>query len=425
MPSPQPPTDRVTVVTSRYEPSAIAQTIDVDSLHSILRCAEAGDTRDLFRLYRDVLLSDSHLQAEFAKRKLAVLGDRMTFVPYDRQNAADVAAADAVRAMVSDCRSWFDANAHLLDSVLWPVSVVEKVYAPSGSGYAIRELVPVPHYLQDYSSGVLRIYDVDPTGLILPTSHDADPARYIMHRGHLLSTPDNWGGPMRSILFWWLLGAMSREWWARFLDRFGAPFPVGKYDANDAASRSVLQKAFSLAVRVGGLVVTKDTEVELQQVAASQTGEAYERFLTICQREKSKLVLGQTLSAEAQPTGLGSGVSDQQEAVRQDIRQFDALRLGATLRNLLVSQFLAINGFPGRPPLIVWGSETAVEARSTMAMLASAAAAGLEVDDPGIPLLSERVGLPLRRSARPTPALTPFSASPRPFPIFPRRPAAR
>ena len=46
----------------------------------------------------------------------------------------------------------------------------------------------------------------------------------------LTSVPDNWGGPMRSIIFWWLLGHMGRDWWARYLDKYGSPFVVGKYD---------------------------------------------------------------------------------------------------------------------------------------------------------------------------------------------------
>ena len=91
----------------------------------------------------------------------------------------------------------------------------------------------------------------------------------------MLTTPDNRGGPMRSLVFWWLLSSMGRDWWARFLDKYGSPFLVGKYDQADDASRGVLERAFQWAVRVGGIVVSKQTEVEIIQASASQSGDAF------------------------------------------------------------------------------------------------------------------------------------------------------
>lgn len=408
----------------RYEPSFIAPGLDVDQVHAILREAESGDTRNLFCIYRDMVLSDAHTQQEFAKRKLAVLGDAISFVPADRTSADDAQAAEAVRAMVAGCANWINGCSHILESSLYPVSVTEKLFRPGEPGeptFVLTDLLPVPHHLITFTAGKLQILDVAPDGTILPTAQDPDPSRYIIHRGHLLSTPDNWGGPMRSILFWWLLSTMSREWWARFLDRYGSPFPVGKYEAGDDQSRGTLERAFALSVKIGGLVVTKNTEVELQQVAAAASSEAYERFITICQREKSKLILGQTLSAEAQSTGLGSGVSEQHETVRQDIRQFDSVSLSLTLTHQLVKQYLQINGVRGKPPLLVWGSQTAEEIRSTVSLLQSLSAANLEPTDEGITDLSTRVGIQLRRrstspglpgafTAREVGAVNPFSA---------------
>jgi phage gp29-like protein len=413
------PTDPVTILSLRYEPSAIAQGMDVDRVHSILRSAESGDTREMFALYRDIVLGHSHLQGEFAKRKLAVIGDTITFAPFDKTAPDDVIASDSVRAMVSGCQSWLTACLHALDSCLYPVSLIEKVFASTGRAdlpFALKSLVPVPHHLLDFSSGAMRIYNVDPaTGAILSTSRPVDPARYIVHRGHILSTPDNWGGPMRSLLFWWLLSTMGREWWARFLDRYGSPFLVGHYDRGDKDSRSVLERAFALSVKLGGLVVADGTRVEIQQAAAASTGDAYDKFLTICNREMSKLVLGQTLSAEAQPTGLGSGVSAQQESVRQDIRKFDAVLLAATLREQLVLQYCQINGLTGRPPTLIWGSDSVAEIASTMGLLKSISGTDVELTDEAIATVSERTGLQLRRRQSPVQSPSPFSSRPVPF----------
>jgi phage gp29-like protein len=382
----------------RAEPPSIAQHLDVDRVFAITMAAESGNTRDLFTLYRDVIATDSHTQAEIAKRKLAVMGDRWTIHAWDKQQPADKLAADMVEKMIHDCQSWKNACIHLLDASLYPVAVCEKVFQSAPRGFRLKALIPVPHYLLDYTTGRMLISDVDPqTGTILSTAHEPSPERYIIHRGHLLTSPDTWGGPMRSILYWWLLGTMSRDWWARFLDRYGSPFIVGHYPQGDDKSRNILRQAFSFAVKLGGLVVTDKTRVEIQQAATASTGDAYEKFITICNREKSKLILGQTLSADSQPTGLGSGVADMQEGVRQDIRMWDAASLADTYRSQLFEQYLKINGSSATTPTITWGSVSVEELKAKADMLTSLKQAGYRLTEDEIGILSEEIGMSLER----------------------------
>lgn len=410
------PTRVRTIWNTRNEPSYLANMLDVDRLHDILRQAEGGDTRQLFALYRDVILGDTHVQTEFTKRKLAVLGEAQSIRPRKKKDAADDAAAVFIDDYLDGVKGWLRSLAHLLDSVLWPVSLLEKVYRATSDGrYVLDRLIPVPDQLLDYSTGALMIRDTDEAGNVLGTTHAPDPARYIIHRGHLLTMADNWGGPMRSILFWWLLGNMDRDWWARFLDRYGSAFMVGKYDPSDNDSRSVLERAFALATKLGGLVVTKSTEIEIKQAATLSSGEAFEKFHTISRREISKLILGQTLSAEAQATGMGSGVAKGQESVRNDFKQLDCRLLAETLEDQLFGQVLKINGVAGRVPRIGWGGESAEEAKATGELLGNLSQAGLEADDAALETISDRVGFGVRRSARPAmpmalPALSALAA---------------
>lgn len=406
------PVQTRTIYDRRQTPPTLATLLDADRIHGIFSDAEAGNTRDLFTLYRDILIGDSHLQGELGKRKLAVLGDVLNFLPIDKAVPEDVAAALFGKGVL-DTPGWIHACSHLLNSVLWPCAVLEKVYAPVAGGFALSKLVPVPYELLDFRLGRLMIQATDPkSGLPTAELLEPDPARYIVHRGHLLGTPDQWGGPMRSLVFWWFFSAMDRDAWARFLDRYGSPFLVGKYEQSDDASRTILERAFSNATRIFGLVISKETEVELQQAATATTGEAFALFHSVAQREKSKLILGQTLSAEAQATGLGSGTSDLQGEVRQDIRQFDALLLGTTLRDGLLAQYLRINGQAGRPPRMVWGSESAMSLDGLGKFLVALSQAGLQVGDASLPVLSERAGLSIVRGAAPAPAMLPLSLLP-------------
>lgn len=389
----------ITVYAFSNEPPSDLRGLTAASLLSKIALAESGDTRELFALYRDLIASDDQVQMEFENRKRAVLGDTSTMIPFDKADPASVAAKELCWPLL-DSEPFETAKTWLLNAVLYPVAVAEKVFAPAPGGYALAQIVPVPYQLLDYHEGTLRIFDTDERGRALSTSHEPDPNRYIIHRGHTLPLPDNWGGPMRSILFWILLRTMGRQWWADLLERFGNPFLKGKY--SDDKGKQILERAFRIALRLGGIVVHKNTEVEIVQAAAGDSSNSHERFIELCNKEISKLIAGQTLSSNAQPTGIGSGATPIQSAVRDDIRKADAQRLAVTLRSQLLAQFCAINGARGRVPNLVFGSDSAQEMAAAIGTIKDLAAAGLEPDDDGIAALSERLGFTIRRRSVPT-----------------------
>lgn len=405
----------------RLENPFIANQMDVDALRGVLASAEMGNTRDLFALYRDVLISDTHLQCEWGKRKLAVLGDAISILPVDKTNQADVQAAKVIQDLVALKKKEIILGCnHLLNGHLWPLAVMEKVFKTStrpGLRYELDRLVVVPYQDLDYTTdpmGGLRLWKLDPgTGTLSGTTEAPDPNRYIVHRGHLFTdVADFWGGPFRALLFWWLMGAMDRDWWARFLERYGSPFLVGKYDASDDAARKILTRAFNAATKIFGLVVSKETQVDMIQAASQQTGEAFDKFLDRCNGEKSKLILGQASSAEQGSSGLNGGENKQHESVRQDIRQYDQQALGLTLEEQLFRQYLDINGYSGSVQM-TWGGVSPQEQAALGTLMQSLATAGLEPTDDGVSSLSERLAIPLQRRAMPAaaPGGAPFGVS--------------
>ena len=377
----------------------LANTLSVDKLHGILRAAERGDCSDLFDLYRDIVASDSHIQTEFAKRKIAVLSEIISAQPADKNNADDVNAAHIAQKMLDNIPQREEVLSALLDSTLWPFSLAEKVFRPSykpGLRYELDRIIPVPYNLIDLREGDVRIFETD-GDVITRSSYEAIPSRYILHKGNILTTPLYWGGPMRALLFWWLFSTMDLGWWAEFLEKYGTPFLIGRYDQNDDESRDVLSLAFSSVQRLGGLVITKETDIEVQNALNSQNGDSFEKFLAICNREKSKLILGQTLSAEAQPTGLGSGVANSHEAVRNDIKAFDCTMLARTLREQLVKPFLEFNGIKGAIPKVVIGNESEESTEALAQLLTSLSAAGLRPNNDAIEIISTKIGFGIER----------------------------
>lgn len=409
------PTQRDPILSEREEPLTVIPYLSADLVASILAETEDGYTERLFTLYRDIMV-DSHLLAEFGKRKIAVLKEIPSFTPYDKAVPDDVAARDEIERMWGHLKGKREALTHLLDSTLYPVAVIEKVWKPSrtpGRAYEIDRLVPVPHHLLDYREGHMRLRRVDQHGRRTEEFYRPDPLRYIIHRGHLLTGhPDKWGGPMRALLFWFLFKTMNREWWARFLDRFGSPFIVGKYQDGDARSRSELAHAFSQATRIFGLVIPNESSVELVQSAATQSGDAFAAFHAVANAEMSKLIVGQTMTTEAKGGGgLGEGQAAVHQGVRDDIQGFDASALAETLSDQLFEQHLVINGYRGHRPSVAFGGLGQADAKAVSELLKSMGDAGFEPGDDAEEFLSHAAGFPVRRKVVIDPPASPFLLS--------------
>lgn len=404
-----PPRDQRTIETTLYEPQLIADKSSVTRIFGAIDAAQTGNTQDLFSLYRDYVLGDSHVQSEFSKRKLAILADKLTISPVDPDDPQDKEAADFLSDIIpSKIRGWTHSCSAILDSTLWPVSVAEKVFSVRDGKFAISKIVPVPHHLEDYTAGRLRIRRTNSAGMPLTDFDEVDPSRYIVHRGNLLNMPDNFGGPMRSILFWTLFRTCNRDWWIRFLDRFGSPFMVGKYDG-DEQTRLLLQQAFSSATRLFGIAVSRDVEITLQQANATNA-DAYKVFHGVANDEISRLIVGQTLSSTASSTGLNSGVADLQADVRNDIKMFDALMLIETIHEQICRQCLDVNGFEGDVELL-WGSLSSKQLTTKIDMIKNLFAAGITLTDESLAKLSGQTGLGLTRSSSPSsPGVVPLSA---------------
>jgi phage gp29-like protein len=401
IPASKVPTSAETITNALSEPDSFLEWMDPDRVGMAIRSARGGNTQPLFAIYRDIVGTHAHIQSELHKRKIAVLGEPFKFQPYDKKKRDDVVLADFCEKSIYSTRSWRRVCTHLLDSCLWPVSVGEKVFAPDGSRFVLSDLICVPHHLLDFSTGFLRITDVDATGKPLGTSHDPDPLRYIIHRGHTLSSPDTYGGPMRALIYWWLASVMSRDWWIRFLDRYGSPFIVGKFKPGCTSDRDILVSAMSAAKRLFGLAISTSTTVELIE-ATKSSADAFERFNDVANREISKLVVGQSLSAQASPTGeIGGGTAGLQGDVREDIRRYDAAMLCDTIRDQLLANMCALSTLPGVTPTCSWGSVSPEVLTAKATLLTSLASARLELDDAGVESISEDTGLSLRRISTP------------------------
>ncbi len=448
------PTGRRAVMSGAAELPNLSTALDADRLQSAIRTAERGDTWQLFAIYRDMVMGYAHLQAELMKRKCVVIGQPHALIPKDKNNADDVRCAKAIEEMIAGCENWMDGLSHLLDASLYPVAVNEKIFAPLDSDDLDDFTIPVRFKLKNFASvnpqllcfklayspnmminhapfqrmsggywaasdgansiaqydpnaweSELRFYDTMPTGYVdfsMASVYPPDRNRHIVHRGDALSRTirDNFGGPMRAILFWWLLATKDRDWFGQFMQKYGSPFLVGKANAQDKGTVDLLTRAFSLATQIGGIVIDKRAELELQQASATDGANSHKTLINVCNDEVSKIVVGQILSSTPKSTGLGSGVAELHGEVRQDYRLFDMRKLSHTLKRQLFKPYLRMNGIRGSAPDILWGGEKEGDAKMLAESISQFAMGGLTPTDDGIDTISQRSGIGMRRKTK-------------------------
>ena len=442
------------------EPPQIPESTDTAKIQSAISAATRGEMTLLYQYYRDFLLNDSHVQTEFGKRKMSVVGQPHSIKPWKAKNAKiakpeDIKAAELIEDMIESCENWEDGLLHMMDATLWPCAVHEKIFAPNEDDakpwlrYRFRRFDPVSPFLHSYKLAYLaaggfqlpanainviapnaipmqfgrngdttwdpdtwepdlRFFRTFPNGMIdysWASMYAPIPVRHLVHRGNILSRTirDNYGGVMRGIIFWSFFRLIGRDWFSRATERYGAPFVLAKANMQNVDTINFLQNAFRNCMSIGGLVVNKDADVQLVQAMQTNMAQAYKIFLDFCSGEISKLIVGHEGSSTAKPEGLNSNQEETVQNVREDIRIFDQLMLKHTLELQLFLPYLRMNGFiKCHAPSITWGGLSEEDGGVLLDQIVKAKTAGLELTDESIDRLSDVTGMQYQRIALPS-----------------------
>ena len=202
----------------------------------------------------------------------------------------------------------------------------------------------------------LRFYDTyTGTGMIdwsMATCYKPDPERHVLHSSDVATAGlrENLQGVLQSLLPWWLFSQSGRDWFARFIERYASPFAVAYANTSNKNIFDLLTKAFNQATKTNALIVPPQAKIELKECNASGGADAFAKFIEICNTEKTKALVGQTLSTSSKGSGMmgGSGVADLHGEVREEWSQFDKRTYCEMQGKQIFEPFLRINGYRGR-----------------------------------------------------------------------------
>jgi len=322
----------------------IAPGLTPTRLAQVLLDAQEGWPRDYLTLAEEMEERDWHYSAVLGTRKRAVSGLTVN-VEAASDSAADVKLADAVRDLV-DAPAFGEMVDDALDALGKGYSAVEIVWDRSGKAWMPTYAWRDPRFFRfDYATQneLLLLNDDNIMGSPLP------PFKFITHRPRLKSGVALRGGLARLVAAAYMCKSYTLTDWLAFAEVFGMPLRIGKYDAG--ATQADINTLITAVANIGtdaAAIIPKSMEIQFAELPKTSDGGAvvFSSLADWLDRQVSKAVLGQTMTTDAQSTGLGSNTASVHNEVRTDIQISDAKQLANTLNRDLVKPYVDLNHGP-------------------------------------------------------------------------------
>lgn len=348
----RPITDEIAVVTIRDRWSSYpSEGLTPEKLARIFKEADAGDVYRQMELFEEIEEKDCHLFAELQKRKQAVLSLDYEVIPYS-ESRIDKKAAQLVQDAL-EFEGFEDAILDILDAIGKGYSVCEIMWSILDSQAKVNRLKWVHQKrftFGDFPQGnpdeIRLLTEGEPVrGIELP------PDKFIVHKYKARSGHPSRAGVIRVCTWMYLFKNYNIKDWVTFAEVYGMPLRLGKYDAHTSPEdkEKLIQAVVQLGTDAAG-IISKDTEIEFVQ-AVKSADNIYEALANFCNREMSKAILGQTLTAEVGDKG-SYAASQTHNEVRKDLLKADTKALAETLRKDLFRPLVRFN--IGDEPKLPW-----------------------------------------------------------------------
>ena len=322
---------------------AIAPTLSPVTMAALLQDAAEGNHYQYMVLAEEMEEKDLHYAAQLGTRKRAVVR-----LPVDvdaaSKSAKDEKIAEAVRELIDGdnlrnlLEEQLDAlgKGYSVNEICWDRS--GKVWTPEA--YKWRD----PRFFQFdiISRAKIRVRDIKSPAYGLPLV----PYKFIVHYPRLKCGIPLRGGIARLVAWSYLFKNYTIKDWVQFVEIFGMPLRLGRYDANLVTDKdlSVLKMAVANIGSDAAAVLPKSMEIEFQEAAKATGGERlFEGLAGYLDKQVSKAILGQTMTAD---DGASQSQAKVHDEVRGDIRDADAMQLAATINRDLVRPFVDLNFGP-------------------------------------------------------------------------------
>jgi len=160
-------------------------------------------------------------------------------------------------------------------------------------------------------------------------------------------------GLHRALAFPYLFKHYAVNDLAEFLEIYGLPMRLGTYPngASDVEKRKLAQAVAMIGHSAAG-IVPDGQKIEFVE-AAKGTGEPFKTMMDWCESVQSKVILGGTLTSQADGKSSTNALGNVHNEVRHDLLVSDAMQIASSL-NRFIKLICQVNGWKGRPPKFVF-----------------------------------------------------------------------
>lgn len=316
---------------------AVASGLTPEGLAAVLKRATIGEIRAYLTLAEEMEERYLHYASQVQTRRLAIEGTEISLQVPDGVPAK---IADAVHELIAD-PGFLDAMGALTDGIAKGFAVVEPIWE-----YEAGLLRPVAYRWRDprffqfdrLSMTELRLaVDGNLDGVPLPK------AKFIVHAPRAKTGIPIRRGFARAAAWAFLIQQFTLKDWAAFCEVFGMPLRLGKYHSGASeADKKTLLRAVAGFSSDAAAIIPQGMEIEFIERKALE-GSSFEKLVDYLDRNISKLVVGQTMTADKGASLAQAKVHNQ---VRLDIQRADCGQLAHTANSQLVRLFVAMNFGP-------------------------------------------------------------------------------
>jgi phage gp29-like protein len=322
--------------------------------------ADLGFTHQLMELY-DAVANDYHVASQLRTRKLSVAGAPVRFEPggVSRRRVKNKAGVNPAAQRIADDAELFwkripnrsQMVVDMMDDFFRGFSCVRPIWDSIGGRWWV-----VAH--QAVESRYFRFVNAtDPIICAIPGGTDGIP----VPDGYLYSEFRDKAGPVvragigRSITRSWIYKGYGLVDTASFIERFGTPHVQVKTDRILQPGDPVLQQCKDAARAIItdqiGVLPSGATLEFVQAInTASTTKDVFLAYIDFHDMAISKAIVGQVLTADAGPGGIGhGGAAKEQGDVRQDLKEADAERMSQVLTDRLIRPWTLYHYGPNAP----------------------------------------------------------------------------
>ena len=309
-------------------------------LASILELAEQGDLMAQADLFQDMEEKDGHIFAEMSKRKRALLTLDWNIVPPKNASAEEKKQAELIDEWFRDLPDFDDILLDMLDGIGHGFSALEITWERVESTWlpARFEHRPQRWFMTPYGQpNELRLRGNAVAGIELW------PFGWTVHRHKAKSGFIGRGGLHRVLAWPYLFKNFSVRDLAEFLEIYGLPLRVGTYGAGAGQDEkmALLRAVTEIGHNAAG-IIPEGMKIEFKS-AAEGSEKPYEAMMGWCERTQSKVILGGTLTSQADGKSSTNALGNVHNEVRHDLMVSDARQLAGTIKRDIIFAICALN----------------------------------------------------------------------------------